>query len=91
MDDSVSDIIQTRTAWAARIIGISIIGLVGLQIGLFLLLFAFFGAQTAAEWLAELVLAVLFTLLLGAVAVYVMGQGRRSGRGPGTARVEIGQ
>ncbi len=78
MDDSVSDIIQTRTAWAARIIGISIIGLVGLQIGLFLLLFAFFGAQTAAEWLAELVLAVLFTLLLGAVAVYVMGQARLS-------------
>ena len=78
MDDSVSDIIQTRAAWAARIIGISIIGLVGLQIGLFLLLFAFFGAQTAAEWLAELVLAVLFTLLLGAVAVYVMGQARLS-------------
>ncbi|MBP6015634.1 MAG: GAF domain-containing sensor histidine kinase [Candidatus Promineofilum sp.] len=78
MDDSVSDIIQTGTAWAARIIGISIIVLVGLQIGLFLLLFAVLGAQEAAERLAELVLAVLFTLLLGAVALYAMGQVRMS-------------
>ena len=76
MDDSVTDIIQTRQARAARLIGISMLILVGLQVALFLLLFAFLGAQIAAEWLPELVLSVLFTLLLGAIALYALGQAR---------------
>ena len=78
MDDSVSDIIQTRTARAARLTGISLMMLVGLQVGLFLLLFAVFGRQAAAEWLPELALAILFTLLMGAAALYAIGQARLS-------------
>lgn len=76
MDDSVNDIIHSRHSRAARIITISMVVLVALQVGLFLLLFAVFGAQMALERVPELLLSILFTLLLGAIALYAVGQSR---------------
>ena len=76
MDDSVTEIIYTRQARASRIITITMIVLVILQTAIFLLLFAVFGRQIVMEWLLELVLAILFTLLMGAIALYIVGQAR---------------
>lgn len=76
MDDSVNEIILTRFSGVGRLIGISMTVLVGLEVVLFVMMFAVFGAMTAAEWLPELVLAVLFTLLLGAIALYALGKAR---------------
>jgi len=76
MDDSVTEIIYTRQARASRIITIAMIVLVVLQTAIFLLLFAVLGRQIVMEWLLELVLAVLFTLLMGAIALYIVGQAR---------------
>ena len=76
MGDSIREIILTRFSRAGRIIGISIAVLMGLQATLFLLLLALFGWQTAGEWLPELILSVLFTLLLGAIALYAVSQAR---------------
>jgi signal transduction histidine kinase len=78
MDDSVNQIIYARQARASRIITISVIILVVLQAVLFLLLFLTLGAQTAVEWLLELVLLILFTLLMGAIALYAVGQARQA-------------
>ena len=74
MDDSVNELIRVRLARVGRLVTIALIILTVLQVGLFLVLFAFVGAQAAADWLPELVLAILFTLLLGAIALYAVGQ-----------------
>jgi len=76
MDESLNDIIRTRLSRVGRLIGISLVFLVVLQAAVFVLLFAVFGAQAVAEWLPELVLALLFTLLLGAIALYFLGRAR---------------
>lgn len=76
MDDSVSEIIRTRLGRVGRLIGISLTALVILQVVIFAVLFAIFGAQVLSDWLPELILAVLFTLLLGAIALYFLGQAR---------------
>ena len=76
MDDSVNELIRARLARVGRLVTIALIILTVLQVGLFLVLFAFVGGQTAADWLPELVLAILFTLLLGAIALYAVGQAR---------------
>jgi len=78
MDDSVTDIINSRHGQATRIITITMIVLVALQAAIFMLLFAVFGRQLAVEWLLELVLAILFTLLMGAIALYIVGQARQA-------------
>lgn len=52
--------------------------LVVLQAAIFLLLFAVFSRQLAVEWLLELVLAILFTLLMGAIALHIVGQARQA-------------
>lgn len=76
MDDSINEVIYTRLSRVGRLIGISLILLTALQVAVFLLLFGFAGAQVAAAWLPELILSVLFTLLLGALALYALGQAR---------------
>lgn len=61
---------------AGRLIGVALLVLVAVEVALFVVVFAVFGAQTAAAWLPELALAVLFTLLLGAIALYGLGRAR---------------
>lgn len=76
MDDSINEVIHTRISRVGRLIGISLILLTALQVAIFWLLFGLAGAQAAAAWLPELILSVLFTLLLGALALYAVGQAR---------------
>lgn len=76
MDGSVYDIIHTRLTRVGRFIGISTTILVGLQVALFLVLFAILGESTVEGWLPELVLAILFTLLLAAIALALLGRER---------------
>ena len=54
------------------------LGLVALEVVIFVVVFAVFGAQTAGQWLPELVLAVLFSLLIGAIALSAIGRARRT-------------
>lgn len=76
MDETIKSIIQARFARAGRTIGISTAILVGLQVALFLLLIVLSDRQSIGEWFTELVLAVLFTLLLGAIALYAVSRAR---------------
>lgn len=76
MNETVTEIIQTRLSRLSRLITISMITLVGLLVLIFVLVFAVFGAVTVGEWLPELLLAAIVTLLLGAIALYGVGQER---------------
>ncbi len=76
MDETIKGIIQTRFARAGRTIGISMAVLVSLQVVLFLLLIFLSGRRSVGEWLTDLILAVLFTLLLGSIALYAVSQAR---------------
>jgi signal transduction histidine kinase len=76
MNDSVSNIIRTRLSRSARLIGISLIALVLLEAALFIFLFFFLHGQAIGEWLPELILALLFTLLVGTIALFALSQAR---------------
>ncbi len=76
MDDTIDNTIEREIASTGRLIGATLASVVALEILVFVVVFALFGAQTAAEWLPELVLAILFTLFLGAMAFYGLGRAR---------------
>ena len=66
MDDSLDNTIDREFTRATRLIIGALVALLALEVVVFVVVFAVFGVQTAGQWLPELVLAVLFTLLLGA-------------------------
>lgn len=76
MDDSVNDTILRHYARTRRVIGVTVIVLVMLQTVLFLVHFTFFSTQTLDERLPEWALAILFTLLLGAIVLYALDRAR---------------
>lgn len=76
MDDSVDTTIDRGIARLNRLVIITLVLLIVLEIGLFVLVFAVFGMRPVGEWLPELALAALFTLLLGVVALHGLGQAR---------------
>lgn len=76
MNDLLSNIIQSRLARASRMVGITLVVLVILEIVLFVLLFSILSGQALDAWLPELVLTVLFTLLMGATALYASNHAR---------------
>jgi signal transduction histidine kinase len=76
MDDSVDTLIDRGMARLSRLVITTLLLLVILEVGLFVLVFAVFGMGLVGEWLPELALAVLFTLLLGVVVLYGLGQAR---------------
>ena len=78
MDDSVNNIIDKRLSRARRFIIIALVVLTALQLILFFLMFTFFGPRPLAEWLPEVVLAALFTLLVGALALFAVDRARIS-------------
>lgn len=78
MDDSIDNTIEREFSRTTRLITIALAALVTLQIAVFVVVFAVFGAQVAGQWLPELVLAVLFSLLLGAIALSGIGRARRA-------------
>jgi len=78
MDDSVTNIIDKRFSRARRFITLSLVVLVALQLALFFVLYAVFSARALAEWLPEAVMAVLFTLLVGALALFAVDRARNA-------------
>lgn len=76
MDDTIDNAIDHENASAGRLIGLSLVVIIALEIVVFVVVFAVFGAQPLSGWLPELVLAVLFTLLLGVLAFYSLGRAR---------------
>lgn len=78
MDDSVNKIIDKRFSRARRFIIIALVVLTALQLILFVLMFSFFSVRPLAEWLPEVVLAALFTLLAGALALFAVDRARIS-------------
>jgi signal transduction histidine kinase len=76
MNDSVSKIIGTRLSRSARLVGFCLVALVLLEASLFVLLFFVLGGQGAGAWLPELVLTILFTLLMGTIALMAANQAR---------------
>ena len=78
MDESIDNTIDREFARATRLIAVALVALVVLEIAVFVVVFAVFGAQTAGQWLPELVLAVLFSVLLAVIAWTGLGRAHRS-------------
>ncbi|HOU40247.1 MAG TPA: GAF domain-containing sensor histidine kinase [Promineifilum sp.] len=78
MDDSLDHTIDREFTRTSRLIAVTLVVLVLLEIAVFTVVFAVFGAQTAGLWLPELLLAVLFSLLIGAIALNSVGRARRA-------------
>lgn len=78
MDESIDNTIDREFARATRLIAVALVALVVLEIAVFVIVFAVFGAQTAGQWLPELVLAVLFSVLLAVIAWTGLGRAHRS-------------
>ncbi len=76
MDDTVNAIITTRISRVSRVILVSMAILIVIQVALFIYLFVRLGVQTIGTWLPELILALLFTLLLGVIALNALGRAR---------------
>ena len=76
MDDSANDIIRNRLSNVGRVIAVSLFILMAIQLAVFLIIFVLFRVQPVEEWLLELVLAVLFGVILGVVALYVVATSR---------------
>ena len=76
MDDSANDIIRNRLSNVGRVIAVSLFILMAIQLAVFLIIFVLFRVQPVEEWLLELVLAVLFGVILGVVALYVVANSR---------------
>ena len=64
MDDSLDSTLDREFTRATRLTIGALVALVALEVVIFVVVFAVFGAQTAGQWLPELVLAVLFSLCL---------------------------
>lgn len=69
MDDSLDNTIDREFTRTSRIITVTLVALVVLEIAVFAVVFAAFGVQTVGQWLPELLLAALFSLLIGAIAL----------------------
>ena len=78
MDESIDNTIDREFARVTRLITVALVALVTLEIAVFVVVFAAFGVQTAGQWLPELVLTVLFSVLLGAIPMRGMGPARPS-------------
>ena len=78
MDDSLDSTLDREFTRATRLTIGALVALVALEVVIFVVVFAVFGAQTAGQWLPELVLAVLFSLLIGAIALSAIGRARRT-------------
>lgn len=76
MDDSIDNIIDKRFSSARRFIVITLVVLVTLQVVLFLALYVSFDTRALTEWLPEVLLAILFTLLVGALSLFAMDRAR---------------
>ena len=76
MEDTIDNTIKREIGATERLIRIILAAVVVLEIVVLTVVFAVFGAQAPSQWLPELVLAVLFTLLLGAIALYALSQSR---------------
>lgn len=78
MDDSLDNTIDREFTRTSRIITVTLVALVVLEIAVFAVVFAAFGVQTVGQWLPELLLAALFSLLIGAIALNSIGRARRA-------------
>ena len=78
MDESIDNTIDREFARVTRLITVALVALVTLEIAVFVVVFAAFGVQTAGQWLPELVLTVLFSVLLGVIALTGLARTRRS-------------
>jgi len=85
MNDSVDNIIDKRFAYTRRFIAIMLVVLVAFQIVFLFILYGYSNSQTRLEWLPEFVLAILFTLLFGTLALFVMERARTN------IRKDVGQ
>lgn len=76
MNDWIAGAVGKQFSRISRAITRALVVLLLIETAGFALLFAMVGRETALMWLPELLLALLFTILMGAIALTVMGRAR---------------